>query len=306
MFPAFLPAAVANLTESASIELAQQLEQAQIKTELSDRPIITTYSRQGQGQPPMVLLHGFDSSLLEFRRLIPFLQRFRETWAVDLLGFGFSDRTVVQPVTPAAICHHLYCCWQQLIAQPVVLVGASMGGAAAIEFTLTYPEAVSQLILLDSAGLASGPAMEKLMFPPLDRWATAFLKNPGVRRRISQQAYYDKGFVTADAEVCAALHLDCPRWSEALIGFTKSGGYTRLGDRIQQISVPTQIVWGRQDKILGTKDALRFAAQIPQAQLSWIEGCGHVPHLEKAEETAAVIKNWLSPGENDAGQAIKT
>jgi pimeloyl-ACP methyl ester carboxylesterase len=144
------------------------------------------------GQPPVVLLHGFDSSLFEFRRLLPHLAPWRETWAVDLLGFGFTDRTVTPAFSPAAIKQHLHDFWQQLIQQPMVLVGASMGGAAAIDFALTYPDAVSQLVLLDSAGLAAGPAMGRFMFPPLDRWATAFLKNPGVRRRISQQAYADK------------------------------------------------------------------------------------------------------------------
>ena len=293
MFPEFLPAAVKDLTESTSVELAKNIRQALIKTDWSDRPIATSYVHQGQGQQPLLLLHGFDSSILEFRRFIPHLATFRETWAIDLLGFGFTDRTQTQIISPDVIKHHLYCFWQQQIDQPVVLVGASMGGAAALDFALTYPEVVSRLILLDSAGFAAGPAMGRLMFPPLDRWATAFLKNPGVRRRISCQAYYDQAFVTPDAEVCASLHLDCSNWSEALIAFTKSGGYNFLRHRIAQIAMSTLVVWGKQDKILGTKDAERFAAQLPQSKLFWIEKCGHVPHLEKARETADAIQYWL-------------
>jgi pimeloyl-ACP methyl ester carboxylesterase len=180
-----------------------------------------------------------------------------------------------------------------MIGQPVVLVGASMGGAAAIDIALTYPEMVDRLVLLDSAGFAAGPAMGKFMFPPLDRWATAFLGNSGVRRRISLQAYHDKGFVTADAETCGALHLLSPGWSEALIGFTKSGGYNFLADKIHQIAMPTLVIWGRQDKILGIKDAARFESHIADATLVWIDDCGHVPHLEKAGDTAEAIAAWL-------------
>ncbi|MDB9527736.1 alpha/beta fold hydrolase [Oscillatoria sp. CS-180] len=293
-FPPFLPPAIQSLTEPTSIALAQNIRQISLQTPLSDRPIPTTYAQQGQAQPPIVLLHGFDSSLLEFRRLVPPLAAFRETWALDLLGFGFGDRTLVPDLTPAAIKQHIHSFWQHQIGQPVVLVGASMGGAAAIDFVLTYPDAVSHLVLLDSAGLAAGPAMGRLMFPPFDRWATGFLKNPGVRRRISLQAYHDKTLVTPDAEVCAALHLECPSWSEALIAFTKSGGYNFLTKRITDIAPPTLIVWGRQDKILGTQDATRFEALIPDAQLIWIDECGHVPHLEKAQETAAAIQSWLN------------
>lgn len=179
------------------------------------------------------------------------------------------------------------------MGQPMVLAGASMGGAAAIDFALTYPDAVAKLVLIDSAGLAAGPAMGKFMVPPLDRWATAFLKNAAVRRRISIQAYDDPGFVTPDAEVCASLHLQCLRWSEALIAFTKSGGYNFLSNKVSDVMMTTLVIWGRQDKILGTRDAAEFVAQLPQAQLTWIDDCGHVPHLEKPKETADAICGWF-------------
>lgn len=291
-YPKFLPAAVNHLTEATSIQLAKQMRQSLVSVVPGDRPIPTSYVRQGNGQPPLLLLHGFDSSLLEFRRLIPLTAAFRETWALDLLSFGFTDRTHSLPLAPSAIKEHLYSFWQQQVNQPVVLVGASMGGAAAIDFALTHPEAVSGLVLLDSAGLAAGPAMGKWMFPPLDRWATAFLKNPAVRRRISQQAYFNKGLVTRDAEICASLHLACPCWPKALIAFTKSGGYNFSAKKVTQIQQPTLIIWGRQDKILGTKDAAKLQALIPKAQLIWIEECGHVPHLEKPQKVATILQRW--------------
>ncbi len=292
-FPNFLPPEIARLTEATSIAMAQQIQRVEVKWDGCDRPILSTYVCQGDRTPPLVLLHGFDSSLLEFRRLLPLLSEFRQTWAIDLLGFGFSDRTVLSDHSPRAIQQHVFQFWQTQIREPMVLVGASMGGAAAIDFALTYPEAVSHLVLIDAAGLAAGPAMGRFMFPPLDRWATNFLKNPGVRRRISQQAYFDKRLVTPDAETCAALHLACPEWAEALIAFTKSGGYNFLADKIGAITQPTLILWGRQDKILGTQDAERFAAAIAHSTLVWIEHCGHVPHLEKPAETAQALRDWL-------------
>ena len=164
-----------------------------------------------------------------------------------------------------------------------------MGGAAALDFALTYPDCVAALVLIDSAGFAAGPAMGKLMFPPLDSWATAFLRNPAVRRKISVNAYHDPGWVTPDAELCAALHLQCPGWKEALIAFTKSGGYNFLAPNIRQVSRPTLIIWGQQDRILGVKDADRFAQAIADSQLRWIPQAGHVPHLEKPLETATAM-----------------
>ncbi|MEO1377802.1 MAG: alpha/beta fold hydrolase, partial [Cyanobacteria bacterium J06635_10] len=153
MFPKFLPAGVEQLTESASIALAQTIEQTSLTTPLSEQSINTTYVHQGSGGTPFLLIHGFDSSVLEYRRLLPLLAAQNETWAVDLLGFGFTDRLAGIKFNPNDIKTHLHCFWKNLINQPVILVGASMGGAAAIDFALTYPEIVEKLVLIDSAGL---------------------------------------------------------------------------------------------------------------------------------------------------------
>ncbi|MGD1920010.1 MAG: alpha/beta fold hydrolase, partial [Pleurocapsa sp.] len=144
MFPSYIPAEASALTESTSIALAQEIKLASIPTPLSKEEIATTYIKQGKGNTPILLIHGFDSSLLEFRRLIPLLADSQATWALDLLGFGFSQRNLNVPLNTENIKIHLYHFWQTLIEQPVILVGASMGGAAAIDFTLTYPEAVEK------------------------------------------------------------------------------------------------------------------------------------------------------------------
>lgn len=289
MTSSVLPSAYQSLTEATSVEFAAGIQQVLVQTPLAEVGIPTTYATAGAGHPPLLLLHGFDSSLFEFRRLFPLLTARQATWAVDLLGFGFCDRAVSPDIAPGTLKLHLHSFWQQMVQQPVVLVGASMGGAAALDFASTYPEAVAGLVLIDSAGFAAGPAMGKFMVPPLDSWATAFLRNPRVRRNISRQAYFDQSLVTADAELCAALHLQCPGWKEALITFTKSGGYNFMSPKISQITCPTLILWGEQDKILGTKDAARFKQAIPNSELVWIPDCGHVPHLEKPEETAGAI-----------------
>ena len=289
MFPSYIPAEASDLTESTSIDLAKQIKQALIPTPLHQKDVTTTYVNQGSGGIPILLIHGFDSSLLEFRRLLPILATGQSTFAVDLLGFGFTQRNLDILLTPENIKTHLYQFWKTIIKQPVILAGASMGGAAAIDFTLTYPEAVEKLVLLDSAGLAKQPAIGKFMFPPIDTFATEFLRNPKIRQSISKAAYFDQSFASLDAQVCAALHLKCPDWNKSLIAFTKNGGYGSFSDRLKEIQQQTLIIWGKRDKILGTKDAAKFAAGIPNSKLVWINNCGHVPHLEQPVATAKEI-----------------
>jgi pimeloyl-ACP methyl ester carboxylesterase len=294
MFPSFLPTSVQQLTEPESIDFASQIQQVDVQTSLLAQPIPTSYVRQGQGGIPLVFLHGFDSSLFEFRRIIPLLAVTNEVWAIDLLGFGFTERFADCSFSAASICTHLQAFWQKMINQPIVLVGVSMGGAAAIEFTLKHPESVQQLILIDSAGFSQPPALGKFLIQPLGQLATKFLASPNVRRGVSEKAYFDPAFVTADAQLCAALHLEMPRWSEALIAFTRSGGYGYLLDRLAEIQQETLILWGKQDRILGIKPAQQFQDRLPNSQLHWIDDCGHVPHLEQAEITAQLIQSFIN------------
>ena len=289
MEASFLPEVIQQLTEPTSIALAQSIERKAIATPLSTQAITTAYVHQGSGGIPILLLHGFDSSVLEFRRLLPLLATENEAWAVDLLGFGFTDRLAGVQFSPRAIKTHLHYFWKTLIAQPVVLVGASMGGAAAIDFTLTYPEAVSKLVLIDSAGFASGSAMGRFMFPPLDYLAAEFLRNSQIRARISRTAYKNPSLASIDAQLCGALHLQMPSWQQALIAFTKSGGYSSFRDQLSHIEQPTLILWGENDRILGIADAAKFRQAIAHSQLIWIKDCGHVPHLEQPQITAQHI-----------------
>lgn len=299
-----LPLETNQLSETTSQLLAQQIQWLEIThgTEI----ITTSYVYQAPNNQtsnnqtphnqvitnpalsyPIVLLHGFDSSVFEFRRLLPLLAAQVPTYAVDLLGFGFTER--ILPITPQRIKTHLYSFWQSVINQPIILVGASMGGAAAIDFTLTYPDVVHKLVLLDSAGVTKGSSLGKFLFPPLGYLATSFLANPQIRQKISVNAYYDPQLASKDAATCAALHLQCPQWQQGLISFTKSGGYGDFSDRLDTLDLETLILWGDRDRILGTKDAVKFYRHLPQGQLIWVENCGHVPHLEQPEVTAAEI-----------------
>lgn len=287
MFPSFLPFSVNLLKEPASIALAESIKRQHIATPLSQQAIATSYVHQGQGEP-ILLLHGFDSSVLEFRSLIPLLAAHNETWAVDLLGFGFTERIPNILYNPETIKTHLYYFWKTLINQPVMLLGASMGGATAIDFTLSYPEAVKQLVLINSVGFSGDFPIGKFLFPPLDYLAVEYW-----RQRKLQALYLGETFgnlKSGDIEAirCALLHSEMPNWHEAMISFTKSGGYGELANKIHQIDKPTLILWGEADDTFDKGDAVKFNRAIARSQLIWLN-CGHVPQLEQPQVTASHI-----------------
>ncbi|MBD2122719.1 alpha/beta fold hydrolase [Trichocoleus sp. FACHB-262] len=289
MFPSFLPRTLRSLKDPTAIALAQQIQQQAIPTPLAVQPIPTAYVHQGNGGSPILLLHGFDSSVLEFRAIAPLLAQQQETWAVDLLGSGFTERVADLPINPSTIRTHLYSFWQTLIQRPVILVGASLGGAAAIDFTLAYPQCVEKLVLIDSVGFSGTFPLGQFLFSPLDLFAVEFWR----QRKLLPLTFGTTfgGFSATDLEAirCAGLHLAMPGWAEAIASFTKSGGYNLSAQQIDQINQPTLILWGDRDDMLGTADAEKFRRAITNSELVWIRDCGHVPHLEKPVITVEEI-----------------
>lgn len=286
MFASFLASEIKLLTEPTSIALAQSIQRQPIATPLSQQPIATALVHQGKGGTPMLLLHGFDSSVLEFRRLKPLLATHNETWAVDLLGFGFTSRVNGITFDPPAIKTHLYYFWKTLINQPIMLVGASMGGATAIDFTLTYPYAVKQLVLINSLGYSGDVSLGRFLFPPLDYLAVEYWRQRKLQALFLGSVYGKLEPTEIDAIRCSLLHLEMPGWYEAMISFMKSGGYSNLADKIHRIDKPTLILWGELDETLGIGDAMKFQRAIAHSQLIWLKNCGHVPQLEQPQITA--------------------
>ena len=292
MFPDFLPQEVCFLTNKDSIAIARSIQRHSILTSLSQKPIATAYVKQGTGDLPILLLHGFDSSLLEFRRLIPLLSSKRETWAIDLLGSGFTERLSDIAYNPQTITEHLYCFWRKAIDRPVVLVGASMGGAAAIDFTHTHPEVVTKLVLINSVGYSGSFPIGQFLPEPLIELGVEFWQ----ARRI-QSLFWGKFLglldpVTEDLIRCAALPSFMLGWERTMKDFTRSGGYYYLREIIRAIDKPTLILWGEGDDVLGTKAAYQFNGAISNSKLVWLPRGGHSPQWTQPELVAMQILDY--------------
>jgi hypothetical protein len=99
---------------------------------------------------PIVLLHGFDSSAIEYRRLAPLIAQQRDVYIPDILGWGFSNHEDVLSFTPAAKLAHLKSFITDIVGEPCIVVGASLGGAIAILLATEAPELVEKVVLIDA------------------------------------------------------------------------------------------------------------------------------------------------------------
>ena len=284
----------------------------------------------GQG-PPLLLLHGFDSSFLEFRRIAPLLAPHVQLFIPDLFGFGFTPRPKGVAYGPESVLRHLDallsrlkakhgssgqegsgrassdqgsadqgcsdqgcsekgCSDQEDSEQTVAVVGASMGGAVAVELARRHPNRVGSLLLLAPAGLTGRP----MPLPPLlDRLGVWFLSRPGVRRGLCKQAFADPAAsVGPPEEQIASLHLQVPGWADALAAFARSGGFAGCGSPLP--SQPLHVIWGAEDRIL--RPPLKQAVlDLLEQPVETFEACGHLPHLDHPQQVVDRALRLLRP-----------
>ena len=241
----------------------------------------------GEG-PPVLLLHGFDSSFLEFRRLAPLLASGVQLFIPDLYGFGFCPRPSGGDYSPSGVLRHLEVLAREIGSRnpaPLGLIGASMGGSVAVELARRLPEQVNRLLLLAPAGLTGRP----MPLPPLlDGLGVRFLALPGVRRGLCRTAFADPDAAVGAAELeIASLHLQSPGWADALRRFARSGGFAGAGAPLP--NQPITVLWGANDRILRAPQK-RAALALLGERVRELDACGHLPHLD---QTATVAATWL-------------
>lgn len=297
--PSFLPPAADLISDPAGVALLSSLREIPVSTSLLPIPITTVHATCDTSSPPsalptVVFLHGFDSNALEFRTLLPLLCPHARVFAPDLLGWGLTEKPSRIPYDPSARREHLRAYIASVAqGQSVTLLGASIGGAVAIDFALVHPSLVSSLVLIDAQAYQDRPRSALLnLLPFLAHVGADVLRSTWLRRTALNMSYANQKFCTEDALRMGALHVATDGWKEAAVDFILGEGYCVSG-QVGLVKAPTLVLWGRRDRILPVENAQRFADDIPGATVVVIDECGHSPHIEKAEVTAGHILDFL-------------
>jgi len=252
------------------------------------------YVEEGSG-PTLLLLHGLNGSTFGFRLLMPLLApRFR-TIALDLMGFGYSERPQHRDYSLGAQARLVAGFLDVLNIPKASVLGHSLGGAVAMHLALESPERVDRLILVSSATdreTRRGIRSSRLVRPMLPVVAAFTVQNQRFRRMSLRSACYDPAFMT-------------PEIIEGYVAPTRVRGHLRaLGammvDRRKDppldpsaITQPTLIVWGAADRWLPASHGERLRALIPDSRMTVIGKAGHLVLEEQPEESARVLVDFL-------------
>ena len=246
------------------------------------------YVEAGTG-PTVILLHGLGGSSVAWSFNIgPLAEKFHVV-VPDQIGFGKSDKPLVNYRIRTYVDFLDQFC-KQLKIERATLVGNSMGGWIAAMFTASFPDRVDKLVLVDAAGYT----------PPKDfDMRTLFGLNPTTREGMKilvSKVFYNKAF-QSDTAIDQAITVRLAAGDGYTIKtITESiiRGEDFLDDVVKTIKRPTLIVWGRQDGLVALADGERFNKDIAGSKMVVIEQCGHVPNAEKPGEFNAALLKFLT------------
>ncbi len=246
------------------------------------------YLEAGAG-PPVVLIHGLGADVRAWRFAIPALSSSFHVYAIDLLGFGRSDKPQI-PYRIGTLVDSLTGFLDAVGVDKASVIGHSLGGWVATRFATTHPDRLDKLVLVDSAGYGEAPSqMVRDYLSQLDPSAVAAAEqwlgsmNPEDQRMVEAAAvaYFARRLSGADGYAVASLVESIMRGEDA------------LGPEVRQVRVPTLVVWGRNDPIIPLRVGQTLAADIPKARAIVLDGCGHRPQTECATAFNRAVGQFL-------------
>jgi pimeloyl-ACP methyl ester carboxylesterase len=252
--------------------------------------------------PAVLLIHGLGGNWQNWLENIPHLARNHRVIAIDLPGFGESEMPHEQ-ITIAFYARWIAQLLGTLEIERCAVIGNSMGGQIAAEFTLLYPEIVERLVLVSAAGISvenfNKPSTVKL-FKRADRlfafWSTQVVARGRqlTRRRRARRALMSF-WVRRPDDLSAALVVELsrgtgkPGFAAALKGLTNHA----LRARLRQIKAPVLLVWGAEDRITPLRDANEFHDAIRDSQLVVYDDTAHLSMLERPVEFNELMDEFL-------------
>ena len=236
------------------------------------------YIEQGEG-PVLLVLHGLFGALSNFQ---------------DVLSEFSKDYKVVIPIMPIYELPLLKTNVKELAAYihefvlfkkftDLTLLGNSLGGHVSLVYTVTHSEKVKALVLTGSSGLyenafgGSFPRREDRDY---------------IRNKV-ETTFYDPANATEELidEVFGIIN-DRNKLIRVL-AIAKSAIRHNMKDELPDITIPTCLIWGKNDGVTTPQVAEDFHELLANSELNWIDKCGHAPMMEHPKEFNEILSPWL-------------
>ncbi|MGH1342579.1 MAG: alpha/beta fold hydrolase [Nannocystales bacterium] len=249
---------------------------------------------EGQG-PAVVLIHGFASSLENWDPVLEDLLEGHRVLALDLKGFGWTDRPEGD-YSPSAQAALVFALMDQRGIERAAVVGHSWGSSVVLAMALDQPERVERIALYDAWVFEE-------QLPPMFVWARAkglgellfrlfYLERPDDKVEL---AYHDRSVVSQDHVEAIEQAQARPGTTAAALAAVRGQRYAEVQRHYHEIEQPVLLLWGREDRITLLEDGERLAGTLPNAELRVYPNCGHFPMREAEPASTRALVDFLAP-----------
>jgi pimeloyl-ACP methyl ester carboxylesterase len=244
----------------------------------------------------VLLVHGYGASTSSFRPVMSRLAARFRVLAIDLPGFGRSDRREGD-YSPDALADVLARVLDQKGVARAHVVGHSWGSSVVLAFARRHRGRLDRMVI------ASGFMYDEQLLP-LMRWARV----PGVgealyaafyRQAIGERMllnFYDPSLVTEEVVDEVERAMAQPGAVAAALAAVRGMRFAEHEAEYARIDAPTLVLWGREDRVARLAFGERLARELPDARLVVLPRCGHIPMWECTGETADALVEFLAAG----------
>lgn len=257
----------------------------------------THYIEKGEGEA-VILLHGYFLHSYLWNKNIDALAAKFKVYALDLWGFGYSTRQLMDygyPLYASQVLKFM----DAMKIQKASLIGQSFGGGACIFFSVQHRDRVKKLVLVDPAGMPfTLPILMKISnLPVVGEFMNGLNNNFLSKMALSTSFVYDKSLITEDYFDNMMRPQKIKGTSEVFLKISRTQFINRLSNEIHELGkmdVPTLIVWGRNDKAIPLKYGQEMHGILKGSRLEILDRAGHCPNDEQWQQFNQLAVDFLS------------
>jgi pimeloyl-ACP methyl ester carboxylesterase len=295
-------AAMSLVLVACGLSVGEGMAGSYVRLGPPESPLRLYYEDKGQG-PPVLLIHGFGASTYTWRHIAPELARSHRVIAVDLKGFGQSDKPFDERYSVFDQAELLTQLIEEHDLRDLTVVGHSYGGGIALLLALQANDRlkgrIAKLALLDTIAYPQNiPVFFRMLNTPFVSHLGVRMVPPTAQVRVALQIAYLDNSKIEDSEVeVYAAPLKTAAGKHAIIHSARQivpEDLEQISERYKSIEMPTLILWCDHDRIVPLDVGLKLRRTLPNSTLRLVENCGHMPQEEQPEQTLKLLKNFLA------------
>ena len=236
------------------------------------------YIEEGNG-PVLLLLHGLFGALSNWMDVV---EHFSGKYKIVIPLMPIYTLQILNTnVKALAEFVHDFITFKQY--KDITLIGNSLGGHVTLVYLKKYPENIKAMVLTGSSGLYEN-AMGGT-FPKREDYNY-------IKQKV-EYTFYDPNTATKElVDECFAIVNDKGKLIR-ILSLAKSAIRHNMSDDLRNMTLPTCLIWGKNDTVTPPEVAEEFKRLLPNADLFWIDKCGHAPMMEQPKEFNVILDKWL-------------